>query len=142
MRGINQRYSSSAETDSSGGYMYILKGLIFTFILSFILLFIVSVIFNMSYPKDNIINLFVYTVCALSNLFFGFYISRHFSKSGLLKGALSGLLYFFVLFILGSVISRNMSFNLLKTLSFFLSVIGGALGGIIGMNTKKDYRRH
>lgn len=135
--------TESRENTGGGicGVLYIIKGMLFSFIFSLLLILPSSLICMAFFPKDRGIFTAVCIIYFLSTLFSGFYMSRHVVKSGLLNGALSGVLYSLILFLIGSLVSGGVSFSPISAALFVISLLGGAFGGILGINSVKTSRR-
>lgn len=135
--------TSSHETSGGGisGILYIIKGMVFSFILSLLLILPAAVILKAFMPKDGAILAAALIISLISTIFSGFYTSRHVLKSGLLNGALAGILYFLILFLIGSLVSRGVHFSPLTAIALGISLAGGGLGGVFGINSIKPARR-
>ncbi len=138
---LNVQNRETVNTGGNFGIFYVIKGLLFSFILSLILLIPTAVLLKAFAPKDDAITVAAYVINFIGTLFFGIYTSRHVLKSGLLNGTLSGLLYFLILFFVGSLLSGGVHFSVSSLIAFIVSASGGALGGIFGINTVKPQRR-
>lgn len=133
------------KTENTGssicGILYIIKGTIFSFILSLLLIIPAAIILKTFFPTDEAVFASSMIISFISAFFCGFYMSRHVLKSGLLNGALAGILYFLILFLSGSIASGGINFSLSSILAFAVSLLGGAIGGIFGINSVKSQRR-
>lgn len=110
----------------------ILNSLLFSYLMSGILLAVISFALYKFRLKEFQIQLAVNGVYILSCLAGGMLMGKGFGKRRLLCGLLAGLLYFAVLFVVSLVLKRSFSPNM----AHFLTAMGicaasGALGGAI-----------
>ena len=137
----NLQNRETAGGGSVCGILYIIKGILFSFILSFVLILIAAGILKLFFPQNAAVAASAFIICFISTLFLGIYTSRHAEKNGLLNGALSGFLYFLITFLSGSVASGKVSLGTAALLMLLTAIAGGAFGGILGINNTKSYKR-
>jgi len=114
---------------------YILS-IVFSFLVTLILLAVLSVVFNFFPPAPWILNTvsgYSYTFTAFLSAFLS---SRALRKRGLLTGLFTSFLCIFLLSLAGTVFIDGTRFfhPLLKNI--ITIVLCGALGGILGINSK------
>jgi putative membrane protein (TIGR04086 family) len=109
-------------------------GVIGSFIISIVLLGVISFVFTVQdIPQSAIMPLVFFAICG--GAFVGGFFSSHlFKNKGLAIGALTGLLFFLILYITG-VSMHQINVGSLAVLKLVLSIVFGALGGIVGVNT-------
>lgn len=71
----------------------------------------------------------------------GFKAARHFSKQGLLSGALTGIFYVLAVYLIGGIAFGNFGISSSALLSAVIRIICGAIGGIIGVNSRRKKHR-
>lgn len=133
--------SKDAPINASLNPMLLLKGLFLSIVISLILMLIFAFICKTFIPADNYILLSSDIICLLGTFFYGFYLSKHISKGGLLNGCMSGFIYFLLIFIISSVLLKSFNFPKAALTMLIISLLGGSIGGTVGINTSKSYRR-
>lgn len=137
----NLQNRENANSGGLCGILYIIKGMLFSIIFSFVLILIAALLLKLFFPQNMAITAAAYIICFLSTLFSGIYTARHVEKGGLINGALSGLLYFLIIFLAGSIVSGKVAFGTAVFAMLGTAIAGGALGGILGINNTKSYKR-
>jgi putative membrane protein (TIGR04086 family) len=112
----------------------VILGIIGGFIISILLLGIISFVFTVQdIPQSAILPFAFFSVCG-GAFTGGFFASHLYKNKGLMLGALTGLLFFLILYIVG-VFMNQINVGSLAFLKLVLSVVFGAIGGVIGVNT-------
>ncbi len=123
------------------GIIFIAKTVVISYIISLVLLFLISIPATYRAFSNLGISIAANTVTAISTLFAGFMAGRHFSGRGIVFGALCGILYTLPLCIVGSIISGTPLFGQDALIALGLGLICGGVGGVVGINTKRTSRR-
>ncbi|MDR3644047.1 MAG: TIGR04086 family membrane protein [Clostridia bacterium] len=117
----------------------LLCGIIAAFIVSIIVLALLSMVFTMrDMPQTSVIPL-SYVAYGLGALAGGLLTARLYGNRGLVSGALTGLLFFIVIYITGAAM-HNLGAGGLAFVKLALSIFSGGLGGIIGVNAGRKKR--
>lgn len=111
-----------------------------SYILSVVLLFILSVLATVLDMGGGAVNAMISVITGISVLFCGFTAARGAGRGGLLNGIVAGVLYTLLLYAAGSIIIGSFAFNLATVTAFLVGIICGGIGGVLGVNTKKRRR--
>ena len=117
--------------------VYTLKGVLISYIISIVLLLLVSVIATYAAMPEAQIRIAVNIVTAVSLIICGFRAARRARRMGLVNGAAAGLIYTILLYVVGSLITRELSFTLSTVTTLILGFICGGLGGVMGLNMRR-----
>ena len=121
--------------------LYYLKNTAIGFVLTIVLLFLVSVVGVFASLPEAVMKLLVSAVTYTTIGICGFFAARHIRRGGLVSGAISGLIYTIVLYLIGSIVNGDFSLNSSSAIFALISVLSGALGGIVGINLGYKKRR-
>ena len=106
------------------------------YLLSLILLFILSIVITYTNLNENLSIYLVRAVTYISVLVAGFYAAGKITDKGWLSGLVAGGCYSIILIIISSVLKKNqIGFD--NILQLVICIVTGIVGGIIGINTKK-----
>lgn len=122
------------ETYRNFDFLYIIKGIIFGYLLTLICYFILGGIIYFTNLSDKVILIVFPIVSILSIAVAGFYVSRNTTSKGWLKGGIVGLLYILILLLIGRFIIPNHSFSSSGLIKSIIGFIIGSIGGIIGVS--------
>jgi len=114
----------------------ITKGVVISFVTTFIFLLIFAIILTYTQVSESIMNPVIMVITAVSILIGSSIGNMKIKKNGLLNGALIGGFYILIIYFISSIL--NWRFGL-EIQSIFMIVVGmlfGILGGIIGVNKK------
>jgi|SRR5699024_7869550 len=112
----------------------LLKGLILAFLITFILIFIISILLKFTGLREAKLGILNNIVIMLSIVISSIYVVLRVRKNGWLYGAILGLIYYLVIILINIVFYKA---NVLAPISIFkliIIMIIGAIGGIIGVN--------
>lgn len=121
------------------GLNYILlvfKGLIFSLIITILLVFILSLVLLYTPFKESKIPLFNTVIMIVSITIGSIYVSTKIGENGWINGGILGILYFLVLVLLNYLFFKPFFVDMYLLGKFILSLITGVIGGIIGINMK------
>ena len=106
------------------------------YLLSLILLFILSIVITYTSLNENLSIYLVRAVTYISVLVAGFSAAGKITDKGWLSGLVAGGCYSIILIIISSVLKKNqIGFD--NILQLVICIVTGIVGGIIGINTKK-----
>ena len=114
----------------------IMKGVVISFLISIVLLFILAILLTYTGVQENVIKPTVIIISFISILIGSSISAIHIKKNGLINGGIIGLMYILVLYILSSTIDSNFNLNISSMIMFLISILAGMLGGILGINMK------
>lgn len=121
---------------SNNSGITILKGVIISFGLTLMLIFIYSVVLTYTNISEDTIFPVALFITALS-IFIGSSVSTiKIKKNGIINGGVIGFIYILLLYLLSSIINMTFGLNIYSLAIIGASVLGGMLGGIVGVNIK------
>lgn len=115
--------------------MKILKGLIFSFIVTLISMFIFSIILTYTNISESIIPIVIIILTFISILIGTMIGIKKIHKNGMLNGAIIGGTYVLLLYFISSILNTGFTFNIYTVLMIIAGIVSGIVGGIIGVNT-------
>ena len=136
--------SSVRDISGEGGildFMYAVKSVLSSYIVSIVLLFIAAVVITATPMSDFGIGICVNVITALSLIVCGFLVSRKARSRGLLNGAGAGLLYTVLLYVIGSLVTQDFSLGMSTVTALSLGVICGGIGGVMGINSRRRKKK-
>ncbi len=122
--------------------MNIFKNILIAYVLSLVLLLIFAVILTYTNIPESSITTVVLAV-SIIGILYGSKLSASKAKSrGWLIGSVTGLLYMFILYLISLLANNRVIFDMHVLSVFIIGIVAGAVGGIIGINFKKNEKRH
>ena len=116
----------------------IIRNVIFSYIITLILIVIYSFVLAFTSVPESSIPLFTF-VSGMISVFMGSSLSLiKIKEKGLINGGIVGLLYILVLYVLSSIFSTGFGVNGYSFWMILFNVIVGMIGGIIGVNISKE----
>ena len=112
----------------------IMKGLGFALIITFILLFVFSLLLTYTNLQENTMIPVLIGITIISILIGGCISTLKFNKNGIIRGGCVGLIYVLSIYFLSSVMGIGFSLNLVSIVMILSSIVAGMVGGIIGVN--------
>lgn len=132
---------ASASMGVGSGIFFIVKTVVISYIISLILLFLISIPATYRAFSPLGVSIAANAVTAITTLFAGFWAGRHFSSKGIVFGTICGILYTLPLCIAGSISSGTPLFGQDTLVALGLGLICGGVGGVVGINTKRTVGR-
>ncbi len=134
--------SSCAGTDErkSLNVLNMAKCLGISYIISVVLLFLLSVLAAVTDMEKFVINGCVTGITMISVALCGFMAAKKTGKGGLLNGVVAGLLYTVLLYAMGSLAVGSFNFNWVTAAAAAEGIICGGAGGVLGVNMGKRRR--
>ena len=114
-----------------------IKNLVIEFLITLILLMVLSILLSSTNLNENIINPSIVFISAFSILIGAFFSSRKIGKKGILIGFLQGLIYMTILYLFSSTSNGNFTLEISSLIMILISLICGIIGGILGVNILK-----
>lgn len=124
-------------SENKSNWTNILKGIGIAYIITFVLLFIFSVVLTYTNVGENTIAPVIIIMTIVSILIGSSIGSCKIKKNGIINGGVIGFIYIFILYFLSSIIQVGFSFNVYAIAMIILSILAGMIGGIVGVNLKK-----
>lgn len=113
----------------------VLKGVLFSLIISVVLILILAVVAKYTDISDKTISA-INQVIKVVALLLGILIGVKNQKGGFIIGAIVGLLYTLISFAIFSAISGNLTFDKITVFDFLICIAVGAISGILTVNLK------
>lgn len=113
----------------------ILKGLIISFVVTLVSIFIFSIILTYSNISEKIIPIVIIILTFISILIGTIIGVRKISKNGMLNGAIIGGVYVVLLYFISSLLNTGFALNTYTIVMIIAGIVSGIIGGIIGINT-------
>lgn len=114
----------------------IAKGIGISLLITFILLFIFSVLLTYTDIGENTINPVIMVVTGVSILIGSSIGNKNIKKNGIVNGAIIGGIYILILYCISSILNWKFALSLQSVIMITIGVIFGMLGGIVGVNKK------
>lgn len=111
------------------------KGLIISFVVSLISIFIFSILLAYTNISDSIIPIVIVVLTFVSILIGSIISMRKVSKNGLINGAIIGGTYVVLLYLISSILNTGFTFNIYTIIMIISGIISGIIGGIVGVNS-------
>lgn len=115
---------------------YLLKALALSYILTLILVLIISFLLTYTALKETIIPLLNTIIIIISITIGAIYIAIKIGEKGWLNGGILGILYFLILLLLNFLFVKPFTFDVFSLSKFFMAVFTGIIGGVLGINLK------
>ena len=116
-------------------YIKILKGLLISFGITLITMFIFAVLLTYTNIPESTIPIVIIAISFVSVLIGSTISTRKISKNGMINGGLIGGIYVILLYLISSIVSKGFALNIYSIIMITLGVIAGLVGGIIGINS-------
>ena len=113
----------------------IFKGLIFSFVITLISVFIFAIILTYTNISEDIIPIVLVILTFVSILIGSMIGMKNIAKNGMLNGAIIGGAYVILLYSISSILNTGFSMNIYTIIMIIAGIISGIIGGIIGVNT-------
>lgn len=113
----------------------IFKGLIISFLVTLITIFIFSIILTYTDISENIVPTVIIVLSFVSILVGTIISMKKTSKNGLINGAIIGGTYVVLLYIISSSLNTGFVLNSYTVGMIISGIISGVIGGIIAVNT-------
>ena len=113
----------------------IFKGLIFSFVITLISIFIFAIVLTYSDISESIIPIVIIVLTFISILIGSIISMRKITKNGMLNGGIIGGIYVILLYLISSILNTGFTFNIYTIVMIIAGIVSGIIGGIIGVNT-------
>ena len=124
-------------------FITIMKGIIFSYIITIPLFLIFSFILTYSDFPEKLVSFVVIVVTIASIILAGAFSTKRMKSKGWLNGGVVGFLYMFLLYLLSSIVAKNFSIDNRIIGMTIIGVLAGSIGGIIGINLKhKTHKKY
>lgn len=114
--------------------LHILRGIAISYIITIIMLTIVSLLLTYTSLKESSIPILSTIIIIVSIALGAIYLTLKIGEKGWLNGAIIGILYFLILIILKKIFLKEFGLNIYFISKLIISLITGIIGGMIGIN--------
>lgn len=125
---------TTEESEIKKKILCIVKGCLFSIILSIVLLTIYALLLVNTNISESTMMPVVLTITGISILMGGTISSRKMKKNGLIYGGTVGFVYILTLYLASSVSMVGFSLSMNSFFMLIVGIITGIIGGIIGVN--------
>lgn len=112
----------------------ILRGMMFSFFLTLISIFLFAVILTYTNISEKVIPTVIIILTFISILIGTIIGTKNIRKNGMLNGAIIGSGYVITLYLISSILNTGFGLNIYTILIMIIGTISGIIGGIIGIN--------
>ena len=127
----------SGNTNASDCFMNIVKGILISFVSTFILLFIFAIFLTYTSMSEGVIPAVIIVITVISILLGSSISTIKIKKNGIVNGGIIGLCYIAMIYIISSIVHTGFALNTYSIVMIVLSIFAGMVGGIVGVNRKK-----
>ena len=127
--------------ESNNNLMNIFKGVIISFGITFVLLFLFAVLLTYSNIGEETIPVVIIVMTVISILVGSSLSTRKIRRNGLINGGIIGLVYIVTIYLISSFVTTGFSMNVYSIVMMILSIMAGLIGGIVGVNIDSFSRK-
>jgi putative membrane protein (TIGR04086 family) len=131
---IEKNINEQSETKKN--VIRIIKGSIFSIIISLILLLIFAILLCYTNLSENSIKPTILVITGVGILIGSMISAKKIRKNGLINGGMVGAVYIIILYMVSSLTITNFSITINSLTMLIVAIITGMIGGIIGINLK------
>lgn len=131
---IEKNINEQSETKKN--VIRIIKGSIFSIIISLILLLIFVILLCYTNLSENSIKPTILVITGVGILIGSMISAKKIRKNGLINGGMVGAVYIIILYMVSSLTITNFSITINSLTMLIVAIITGMIGGIIGINLK------
>ena len=128
---------NTRENLKKSNYIYILRGIIVSVLITMLGLLIFSIILTKTNTSEATIFPVVVVITAISILIGSFIASGKIKNQGIVNGAIVGGCYMLVIYLLSSIMGNSFSLNVQSFVTIIAAIMAGIIGGILGVNLRK-----
>ncbi len=122
------------KTKSYGKYLYLLKGLLLSFIITSVLILFFSLLLTYSTLSESKMPLINTIIMMVSITTASIYTGKKINEKGWINGGLVGILYYLILILLSLILLKPFTIDLFSITKLLIAFVTGIIGGIIGIN--------
>lgn len=128
---------NTRENLKKSNYIYILRGIIVSVLITMLGLLIFSIILTKTNTSEATIFPVVVVITAISILIGSFIAFGKIKNKGIVNGAIVGGCYMLVIYLLSSIMGNSFSLNVQSFVTIIAAIMAGIIGGILGVNLRK-----
>lgn len=111
--------------ESKNSVLYIIKGIVLAYFITFLLLFVFSIILTYTNISESTIAPIILMITVISILIGSSLSSSKIKKNGLMNGGVIGFIYISILYFISSFLQTGFSLNLYAILMIVFSILAG-----------------
>lgn len=119
--------TENVKVESKNNIFYIIKGIGFSYGITFVLLFLFSVLLTYTNIQESMIAPVILMITVISILIGASSGSSKIKKNGLIYGGMIGFFYIIILYIISSLIQTGFMLNLYAILMITFSILAGMI---------------
>ncbi len=123
--------------ENKNSILYIIKGIVLAYFITFLLLFIFSLILTYTNISENTIAPIILMITIISILIGSSLTSSKIKKNGLINGGVIGFIYIITLYLISSFMQTGFSLNLYAILMIVFSI----LAGMVRRNCRSKFKK-
>jgi len=112
------------------------KSILFSVLLTLILLFIYSILLLYTDISESTIPVAIISISGTSILIFSIICMLKIKNNGIIHGGIIGLIYMLIIYLLSSIVQTGFNLNVYSIIMIIAGILCGMIGGIIGVNIK------
>ena len=120
---------------SNNNIIRICKGLMFSFIITLISIFVFAILLTYTNISEKIIPTVIIILTFISILIGSIIAVKKINRNGMLNGGIIGGIYVILIYLISSILNTGFSLNIYTIIMILAGIISGIIGGIIGVNT-------
>lgn len=128
---------NESEKEKNNFLLPILKGTIISFLLTIIMIFIISILLCNTNLNESVISPFIIFSSSFSLLIGSFFTTKKIEKNGIMYGGILGLIYILIIYLISSILNSNFILNLNSVILIISGIMCGAIGRNIWSKCKK-----
>lgn len=114
--------------------MYWLKGLVLSFMITIVLITIMSLLLRFTDLREGKLPLLNNIIMLMSIALSSMYMAIKVREKGWLNGAALGFGYYLIIILINFVVLKSVPLNMVTAVKLMMSVLIGSIGGMIGIN--------
>lgn len=114
----------------------IIKSVVFSVLLTLILLFVYSILLTYTHIPESTMKVAVIVISSISILVFSILCMLKIKNNGIINGGIIGFSYMLIIYLLSSIVQTGFALNTYSIIMIISGTFCGMLGGIIGVNIK------
>lgn len=138
---IKELGNLKTKENKKSNYIYIIRGIIISILITIICLLIFSIILTKSNISEDLIFPVVTIITAISILIGSFFSVGKMKNKGIINGAVVGFSYIIAIYLFSSFVINDFSLNLQSFIMIVCATVGGMIGGILGVNLLRGERK-
>lgn len=124
---MNNFAQNQGGTDNKSNLINIGKGILLSYIITFVLLFVLSILLTYTKLAENTISPIIIVITIISILIGSSIASSKIKKKGIINGGIVGFIYISLLYLLSSIVEVGFSVNIYAIIMITLSILSGML---------------